>query len=94
MIDRYRVLLFKLNLEITAESMMVNHNPTKPPNREVDTGLQKREFQPQLHSFNKVSFSAHVLGTGTRALSKVGKVTVPVEVMAQRRRQTLNKSTT
>lgn len=89
MIDRYRVLLFKLNLEITAESMMVNHNPTKPPNSEVDTGLQKREFQPQLHSFNKVSFS-----TQTRALSKVGKVTVPVEAMAQRRRQTLSKSTT
>lgn len=91
MIDIQSVV--KLNLEITAESMMVNHNPTKPPNSEVDTGLQKREFQPQLHSFNKVSFSPHVSGTGIRALSKVGKVTVPVEVMVQRR-QTLNKSTT
>lgn len=52
--------------------MMVNHNATKPPNTEVDTGLQKREF----HSFNKVSFNPHVLDTRTRALSKVSKVTV------------------
>ena len=61
----------------------------------MDTGLQKRQSQSQLHSFNKVSFSAPyvwgtVLGTGTRAL---GKVTVLVEVMALGRGQTLNKST-
>ena len=59
----------------------------------MDTGLQKREDQSQVYSFNKVSFSAP-MGTGTRALKKVGKVTVPKEIMVQGRRQTLNKSTT
>lgn len=49
----------------------------------MDSGLQKRQSQSQLHSFNKVLFSAPyvqgtVLGNETRALSKV---TVPGEVI-------------
>ena len=63
----------------------------------MDTGLQKREDQFQVYSFNKVLSSAPmgtVLGTDTRALKKVRKVIAPTQTMVQGRRQTLSKATT